>query len=206
MSLVGSEFGSVNVTAGKDNKISGTILGTTSAGEIAAAKVANGTANAQETQEAKDWLERLKDANAKDPLLATNPRDINLSGQSVSVTSGLDTLDQRTKFEAQQSGVTVAVSNSVVSAVQGAVSTGDTLSNAASNTSSSRMQGLAGAAGALAAYNTYNQAKDILKDPGKANDISVNVSVGSSKSSASSQDKSTTAVGVMSKCPQHFLH
>jgi hypothetical protein len=89
----------------------------------------------------------------------------------------------------------VALSNSVVSAVQGAVSTGDTLSNAASNTSSSRMQGLAGAAGALAAYNTYNQAKDILKDPGKANDISVNVSLGSSKSSASSQDKSTTAVG-----------
>jgi filamentous hemagglutinin len=109
----------------------------------------------------------------------------------VSVTSGLDTLDQRTKFEAQQSGVTVALSNSVVSAVQGAVSTADTLSNAASNTSSSRMQGLAGAAGALAAYNTYNQAKDILKDPGKATDISVNVNV---------------SVGVMSKCPQHFLH
>jgi filamentous hemagglutinin len=87
------------------------------------------------------------------------------------------------------------VSNNLVSAVQGAASTGETLVNAASNTSSSRMQGLAGAAGALAAYNTYNQAKDILKDPGKANDISVNVSVGSSKSSASSQDKSTTAVG-----------
>jgi hypothetical protein len=37
----------------------------------------------------------------------------------------------------------------VVSAVQGAVSTGETLINAASNTSSGRMQGLAGAAGAL---------------------------------------------------------
>ncbi|WP_291934501.1 hemagglutinin repeat-containing protein [Limnohabitans sp.] len=195
MSLVGSEFGSVNVTAGKDNKISGTILVTTSAGEIAAAKVANGTATKEETQEAKAWLERLQDANAKDPQLATNPRDIHLSGQSVSVTSGLDTLDQRTKFEAKQSGVTVALSNSVLSAAQGAASTGQTLSHAANNTSSGRMQGLAGAAGALAAYNTYNQAQDLLQDPSKATDISVSVSLGSSQSSASSQDKSTTAVG-----------
>lgn len=103
------------------------------------------------------------------PLLVTNPRNINLSGQrvSVNVTSGLDTLDQRTKFEAKQSGVTVALSSSVLRAVQGA------------------------------AYNTYNQAKNLLKEPGKATDISVSVSVslGSSKSSASSQDKSTTAVG-----------
>lgn len=99
------------------------------------------------------------------PPLATNARDINLSGQrvSVNVARGLDTLDQRTKFEAKRSGVTVALSSAVVSAVQGA------------------------------AYNTYNQAKDLLKEPGKATDISV--SLGSSQSSASSQDKSTTAVG-----------
>jgi hypothetical protein len=113
MSLVGSEFGSVNVTAGKDNKISGTILGTTSAGEIAAAKVAKGTANAQEIQAAQEWQARLQDATNKDTSLLSNPRDINLSGQSVSVTSGQDTLDQRTKFEARQSGVTVVSGPSV---------------------------------------------------------------------------------------------
>ncbi len=104
-------------------------------------------------------------------------------------------MTQRTQFEAQQSGVTVALSSAVVNAVQGAASTGQTLSHAASNTSSGRMQGLAGAAGALAAYNTYNQAQDLLQDPSKATDISVNVSLGTSKSSASSQDTSTTAVG-----------
>ncbi|WP_346309062.1 hemagglutinin repeat-containing protein, partial [Limnohabitans sp.] len=195
MSLVGSEFGSVNVTAGQDNNISGTILATTSAGEIAAAKVANGTATKEEIQAATEWLERLKDANAKDPQLAANPRDINLSGQSVSVTSGLDTMAQDTKFEAKQSGVTVALSSAVVSAVQEAANTGETLSNAASNTSSSRMQGLAGAAGALAAYNTYNKVSDILKDPNQVTGVSINISLGSSQSSGSSHDESTTAVG-----------
>ncbi|WP_291915360.1 hemagglutinin repeat-containing protein, partial [Limnohabitans sp.] len=195
MSLVGSEFGSVNVSAGKDNNISGSIVGTTSAGEIAAAKVANGTATKEEAKEAKEWLERLQDANAKDPQLATNPRDINLSGQSVSVTSGLDTMEQDTKFESKKSGVTVALSNAVVSAVQEAASTGETLSHAASNTSSSRMQGLAGAAGALAAYNTYNKVSDILKDPKQVTGFSIDISLGSSKSSGSTHDESTTAVG-----------
>lgn len=113
----------------------------------------------------------------------------------VSVTSGLDTMEQDTKFEAQQSGVTVALSNAVVSAVQGAVSTGETQSNAPSNTSSSRMQGLAGAAGALAGYNTYNKVKDILKDPSDVGGISINISLGSSQSSGSTHDASTTAVG-----------
>lgn len=50
-----------------------------------------------------------------------------------------DSMKQSTKFEAQQSGVTVALSSTVVSAVQGAVSTGQTLSHAASNTSSGVM-------------------------------------------------------------------
>jgi hypothetical protein len=83
----------------------------------------------------------------------------------------------------------------VVSAVQEAANTGETLSNAASNTGSSRMQGLAGAAGALAAYNTYNKVSDILKDPNQVTGVSINISLGSSQSSGSSHDESTTAVG-----------
>ncbi len=102
--------------------------------------------------------------------------------------SSRSTFTQKTK----QSGLTLSISNPVISAVQSVAE----ISKAASNTSDPRMQALAAGSAALTGYSTYKEiTKDGALDPSKATGINLSLSLGSSKSKSSSTQTSDTAAG-----------
>jgi filamentous hemagglutinin len=75
--------------------------------------------------------------------------DVTVTGERVEITEARNITRSQTDTKFEQTGLTVAVSNPVISAVQLA----QHMSQAASNTSDSRMQTLAAASTALAAVN-----------------------------------------------------
>ncbi|WP_371435253.1 hemagglutinin repeat-containing protein [Polaromonas sp.] len=111
-----------------------------------------------------------------------------MSATSVRETSRTD-IEQKFK----QSGITVAISNPVLSAMQNA----EGMAQAIGNTSDSRMQALGAAAIGLNGYNTYNSLTDKAGnfDADKAQGVSVSISLGSSKSQSNSTNQSDTARG-----------
>ncbi|MDS1140850.1 hemagglutinin repeat-containing protein [Pusillimonas sp. SM2304] len=93
---------------------------------------------------------------------------------------------QESKF--RQSGLTVAVTSPVISAVQ----TGQQMKSASGNTSDTRMKALAAATTGLAAVNAYDA---VSADPKAAGGLNLSVSVGSSKSDSKSTTTYDTAAG-----------
>ncbi|WP_211465745.1 hemagglutinin repeat-containing protein [Collimonas silvisoli] len=114
--------------------------------------------------------------------------DIGIAAKSVDITAATETMSATQDSKFKQSGVTVAVTNPVISAVQ----TGQQMGRAASQTSDGRMQVLAGAVTAL---STYNAVDAVSKNQSTAGGVNVSVSLGSSKSQSHSEQSSTSAKG-----------
>ncbi len=137
--------------------------------------------------------------------------DININAQQVSITSAQNTSQtvQETKFK--QSGLTLAISNPVISAIQ----TAQQVRQAASQTSDSRMQALAAGTTALAVMNASdtlgkvdqygnvptagNTGPNDMTNVREANavdqvgGINISLSIGTSKSSSKTTQTSSTA-------------
>ena len=125
--------------------------------------------------------------------------DIDISAQKVEITAAQNVSNKTQETKFKQSGLTISISNPVISAVQ----TAEQMKQAASDTSDSRMQALAAGAAVLAASNAYatlqatqampasgNSVKDAANQVGGVN---ISVSIGSSKSSSKSTQTITSA-------------
>jgi filamentous hemagglutinin len=144
--------------------------------------------------------------------------DINISAQDVQITEARETSQSRVEQKFKQSGLTLAITSPVISALQ----TVQQMSAAASQISDSRMQALAAASAALAGYGAYTaidngqgrtiNGKDNQIYTGKTNPdgtpqtrdattadkvggINLSVSVGSSSSQSTQTSTSNTARG-----------
>ncbi|QVQ28286.1 hemagglutinin repeat-containing protein [Achromobacter deleyi] len=122
--------------------------------------------------------------------------DITLIGREVNIGAALDTTQEKEFHEIKQTGLTLTASNPVVSAVQ----TGSRMADAAGKTDSAVMKGLAGATTALAAVNAYDAvlAAGAVKDATalqKAGGVSIKLSLGTSKSSSTTDRNSSSAFG-----------
>ena len=139
--------------------------------------------------------------------------DINITAQKVDIAAATDTYANQQSMKYKQNGITLAISNPVISAVQ----TAEQMKQAAGNTSDSRMQALATGTTALAAKNAYDAIKlpdqygnvptagntgpDDLVNVREANaadqigGINLSISIGSSKSSSTSTQTSSTVQG-----------
>ncbi len=127
--------------------------------------------------------------------------DISISAQSVDIGAAQNTSKtvQETKFK--QSGLTLAITSPVISAIQ----TAQQMSDAASQTSDSRMQALAAGTTALAAKNAYDAVQTAQAKPttgnsvedaaNQAGGVNLSISIGSSKSSSKTTQTSSTAQG-----------
>jgi filamentous hemagglutinin len=131
--------------------------------------------------------------------------DITLIGKEVNIGAALDTTREKEFHEIKQTGLTLTASNPVVSAVQ----TGVRMGEAAGKTDNAVMKGLAGATTGLAAVNAYDAVQASAKaaaaaelaKPGSSNEIdkvggvSIKLSLGSSKSSSTTNRDSSSAFG-----------
>ena len=143
--------------------------------------------------------------------ILTPKGDINIAAQSVTIQNATDTNANQQTMQYKLSGITLAVTSPVISAIQ----TAQQMSKAASQTKDSRMQLLAAGTAALAANNAKDAlgkvdqfgniatagstGADDLTHVREANaadqvgGINVSLSIGSSKSSSETKQTSTTA-------------
>lgn len=122
--------------------------------------------------------------------------DISIAAQNIQIQEARETGSQSTEQKFKQSGLTVAVGNPVISAIQ----TANQMQQAAGNTSNGRMQALAAANAGLAVKDAMSAIQAGQQTQGastadKLGGISVSVSLGSSKSQSSSASQSNTARG-----------
>jgi len=114
--------------------------------------------------------------------------DIDILAKKVQIVEARETGHSVEESRFRQSGLTVAVTAPVISALQ----TAQQMKSAAGQTSDGRMQALAGATTALAAKNT---ADAVQADPDSAGGIGISVTVGASKSDSRTTTRSDTAAG-----------
>ncbi|CUJ44435.1 Filamentous hemagglutinin [Achromobacter ruhlandii] len=129
--------------------------------------------------------------------------DVTLIGKQVNIGAAHDTGREKEFHEIKQSGLTLTASNPIVSALQ----TGARMAEASGKTDNAVMQGLAGATTGLAAVNAYDavrasakaaEAAELAK-PGssnpidKAGGVSIKLSLGTSKSSSTTDRSASTA-------------
>ncbi|MFT5534894.1 MAG: filamentous hemagglutinin [Candidatus Paceibacteria bacterium] len=119
--------------------------------------------------------------------LLTPNGSIDITARKIDITAATDTAEQRQQQQFKQSGLTVTVSNPVISAAQ----TAQQMTAAAGKTKDVRMQALAAATTVLAAA----KAVDAVTDPDKATSIGVSISLGGSKSQSDSTQRSSTVRG-----------
>jgi len=127
--------------------------------------------------------------------------DIDISAQRVEITAAQNASKHSHETKFKQSGLTLSISNPVISAIQ----TAEQMKQAASNTSDSRMQALAAGTAVLAASNAYDTFQAAQAIPSTGNNlkdaanqvggVNISVSVGSSKSSSKSIQTSTSSQG-----------
>jgi filamentous hemagglutinin len=125
--------------------------------------------------------------------------DINITAKNVDITAAQDTYQRVDKMRYKQTGITLAVTSPVISAIQ----TAQQMSEAASQTSDSRMQALAAATTALSAKNAYDAINTALSaDPpgsgiedaaNQAGGVNLSLSIGTSKSNSTSTQTNTSA-------------
>ncbi len=95
----------------------------------------------------------------------------NITAKQVEITEARQSASSATEQKFKQSGLTLSISNPVLSAAQGA----QRITQAASSSSDTRMQALGAAAAGPTGYNAYNSLTDKAGniDPAKAADISI---------------------------------
>jgi len=122
--------------------------------------------------------------------------DIDINAKKIDIIEAQNTSLNTTETKFKQSGITLALSSPVISAVQ----TAQHMAEAAGETKDARMQALAGATVALSAKSAYDAVKAGQAVTGgsladKAGGVSVSISVGSSKSQSNSTQTNSTAQG-----------
>jgi filamentous hemagglutinin len=177
--------GGIGFTVGsRMQSVDGQGQSTTAAGSTVGSTGGNVTINAGKTytQTGSDVL--------------TPKGDIAITAKTVNITEARETGSQSSEQKFKQSGVTVAVTSPVISALQMA----DSQIKAAGNTSSSRMQALAGANAAInlkqgADAIQAGQAKEGGNAADQAGGIGISISVGASSSQSQQQSSADTAKG-----------
>jgi filamentous hemagglutinin family protein len=129
-------------------------------------------------------------------VLATNATagngNIDITAKKVDIVEARETSATETKSEFKQSGLTVSLSNPVVSAAQ----TMQKMASAAENTKSDRMKALAAASAALASRGAVKEVGNLINgQTSAAKDLELNISLGSSSSESKSTSTSDTARG-----------
>jgi len=114
--------------------------------------------------------------------------DIDIAAQAVTINQATDTNDSTQESKFKQTGITIAVTSPVLSALQ----SGQQMRQAASKTTDTRMQALAAGSAALAAANTYDT---LQKANSPLDAISLSISAGTSKNESHSQQSSSTTRG-----------
>ncbi|QDL36365.1 hemagglutinin repeat-containing protein [Rhodoferax sediminis] len=130
--------------------------------------------------------------------------DINVLAKNIAISEVQNTEATQAEQKFKQSGLTVALTSPVLSALQ----TGQQMMQAAGNTGDGRMQALAVANGAFATRDVYNALQagqsSTGNNPGaatehsatdKAGGINVSISVGGSKSQSNSSSSASSAQG-----------
>lgn len=114
--------------------------------------------------------------------------DIDIHAQKVDIVQAQETGQRVEQSKFRQSGLTVALSAPVLSAIE----TAGQLKRAASQTTDGRMQALGAAATGLAAKNAYDA---VQADPQAGGGVSISITVGASKSDSKSTATYETAAG-----------
>ncbi|WP_144264592.1 hemagglutinin repeat-containing protein [Polaromonas sp. C04] len=130
--------------------------------------------------------------------------DINVLAKNIAITEVQNTEAMQAEQKFKQSGLSVALTSPVLSALQ----TGQQMMQAAGNTGNGRMQALAVANGAFATRDVYNALQAGQSSTGnnpsaatehsaadKAGGINVSISVGGSKSQSNSSSSASSAQG-----------
>src|SRR5450830_683599 len=114
--------------------------------------------------------------------------DINISGKQFDITAGVNTEQNTQETKSKQQGVTVQITNPVVSAVQTVMS----MQDAKQKTKNGRSKVLADAASALAAANAAAAASGSAAPSGG---IDLAISMGASSNQSNTVQNSTTSAG-----------
>ncbi|MCL2459351.1 MAG: hemagglutinin repeat-containing protein, partial [Desulfobulbus sp.] len=143
--------------------------------------------------------------------------DVDILAKTVDIQEARETAQSKTETQFKQTGITIAISNPVVSAIQ----TAEQMNKASKNTRDGRMKALAAGAAGLSGYNAADAVKSgqgdtingkdnqiqtgtdadgkaITRDAtaaDKAGGIGISLSVGSSQSSSKTEQASNTASG-----------
>jgi filamentous hemagglutinin len=129
---------------------------------------------------------------------------VTIVAKKVDIVEARETSQSETEQKFKQSGLTLEITSPIISAIQ----TAQQMSEAASNTSDSRMKGLAAANTAFAAKNAYDAVQAGQNTTGnnpsattehsageQAGGINLAISIGSSESQSNSASQSNTARG-----------
>ena len=117
--------------------------------------------------------------------------NIDIAAKTVNITEATETGSQSTEQKFKQSGLTVAITSPVLSAVQ----TASSQLQAAGNTSSGRMQALAAANAAMQIKQGAGQVQEALGKGDATGGAGISVSVGSSSSQSKQSSSADTARG-----------
>lgn len=121
----------------------------------------------------------------------TGSGNVDITAKKVDIVEARETSATETKTEFKQSGITLSLSNPVVSAAQ----TMQKMAIAAENTKSDRMKVLAAASAAMAANSAAPEVGKVLSGKATSEDISLNLSIGASSSESKSTSNINTARG-----------
>ena len=119
--------------------------------------------------------------------------DVNIVAQDIKITEARETRITRTEEKFKQSGISVGVSAPVISVAQGLANT----AKATGDTQNSRMQALGAATLALQGKQLADGIQNIANasNPAEAANVSVSISLGSSKSESVTETQANTARG-----------
>lgn len=113
--------------------------------------------------------------------------NVSINARTIEVNAGLESVQSMDRARFRQSGMTVAVTNPVITAAQ----TADQMARAASDTQDPRMRALAAATTALTAHRALEAVK---AQPDTAGGVAVSVSVGSNRSDSETRRTSESVV------------
>lgn len=112
--------------------------------------------------------------------------DVDISAERIDILEARNLSERERETKFKQSGLSVTLTNPVISAIQ----TADQMKQASSKTDNSRMQALALATTAMAANNA---ATAVAQNPAQAGGINVSISLGTQKSSSTVVQRSDTS-------------
>lgn len=119
-------------------------------------------------------------------LNATDRGNTVIRAKQINIDNALDIQTNQSEQKSKTSGLTVSVSNSLVGSVQSI----DALVDAAGNTESVRMKGMAAIAGTLKAKAVAKQASDALQGASSFGNTCIQDTIGSQKSQSNSNSYS----------------